>query len=163
MSDLNAIRDFLQLTDTIATSGQPKINQFQAIKDAGYESVINLADVGESPGEEAQAWAALGLDYEHIPVVWEQPTLEDAQRVFDAIRERQNKKLYVHCVANRRVSAFMYLYRVTQLGMPEPEARRDLNKLWRPNPTWQRYVDDALMKFTPRDAARDAPHDASLE
>jgi len=149
MQSLNTIRDFLQLTDTIATSGQPKLSQFEAIKDAGYESVINLADVDDSPEAEPATWAKLGLDYTHLPVVWEQPTLDNAQQFFELMKQQDGKKLYVHCVANRRVSAFMYLYRITQLHMPEIEARRALNTLWVPNPIWQAFIDTALQHFAP--------------
>ena len=37
------IYNFLQLSDSIATSGQPTTEQFSAIKDSGYKIVINLA------------------------------------------------------------------------------------------------------------------------
>lgn len=147
IQNLNDIRGFLQLTDRIATSGQPRLRQFPAIKDAGYTAVINLADHGEFPDAEPATWAELGLDYAHIPVVWERPTLADAQQFFGLMQQREGQNVYVHCVANMRVSAFMYLYRITQLGMPEPDARRDLNKLWTPNPTWQAFIDEVLQHF----------------
>jgi len=149
MQSLNDIRDFLQLTDRVATSGQPKLSQFEAIKAAGYKAVINLADVGDSLDAEPKIWASLGLEYTHIPVVWKQPTLEDAQQFFKLMQQCEGRKIYVHCVANRRVSAFMYLYHITQLHMPESQARHDLNTLWVPNPIWQHFIDTALQHFGP--------------
>jgi protein tyrosine phosphatase (PTP) superfamily phosphohydrolase (DUF442 family) len=146
MTNLDDIRDFQQLTSDVATSGQPALNQFQMIADAGYEAVINLAAGGDSPDDEPKTWRALGLDYLHIPVVWTRPTLDDLSRFFAAMRQHEGKKIYVHCVANKRVSAFMYLYRVTQLGMPEPDARRDLNVQWQPNLVWQTFIDEAMRR-----------------
>ena len=147
MTNLTDIRDFQQLTGDIATSGQPELDQFPLIANAGYEAVINLAAGGDSPDDEPKTWRALGLDYVHIPVVWTRPTLDDLSRFFDAMRQREGRKIYVHCVANKRVSAFMYLYRVTQLRMPEPDARRDLNVQWQPNLVWQTFIDDALRQL----------------
>ena len=147
MPSLHSIRDFYQLTDRGATSGQPTLEQCRWIADAGYQAVINLADTSDVPAGEPETWLALGLSYTHIPVAWQQPMLGDALQVFDAVRKHDRENLYVHCVANRRVSAFMYVYRVTQLGMPEPEARRDLNQLWEPNPIWQRWIDEVMHHF----------------
>jgi protein tyrosine phosphatase (PTP) superfamily phosphohydrolase (DUF442 family) len=40
---LALIDNFLQISPTIATAGQPTIEQFALISSAGYETVINLA------------------------------------------------------------------------------------------------------------------------
>jgi hypothetical protein len=37
-----------------------------------------------------------------------------------------------------------YLYRVTKAGVPEVEARQDLNAIWTPEGTWEAYIDDIL-------------------
>ena len=43
---MDSIKNFIQLTDTIATAGQPRVEQFQSIADAGYQHVINLGLAG---------------------------------------------------------------------------------------------------------------------
>jgi protein tyrosine phosphatase (PTP) superfamily phosphohydrolase (DUF442 family) len=59
------IYNFRQLTDRIATAGQPTMSQYPAIATAGYQTVINLA-VAEStnalPDEGAIA-AKFGLEF----------------------------------------------------------------------------------------------------
>ncbi|MCP4431941.1 MAG: hypothetical protein GY806_13265 [Gammaproteobacteria bacterium] len=40
---LTTIRNFVQLTPTIATAGQPAADQFKLIAKAGYQAVINIA------------------------------------------------------------------------------------------------------------------------
>ena len=120
------IRDYIQLTDRIATSGQPTEEELAAVARAGYEGVINLDVAGSSYAldDEAGLVRSLGIEYVHIPVVWENPTRVDLERFFAAMEERRGKKLFVHCAANRRVSVFMALYRILCLGWEVQEARQ---------------------------------------
>ena len=43
MSDVTKIYNYVPINDQIASSGQPSPEQFSAIKEAGYDVVINLA------------------------------------------------------------------------------------------------------------------------
>ena len=40
---LNAVLNYHQISDRIGTGGQPTPDQFKAIEEAGFETVINLA------------------------------------------------------------------------------------------------------------------------
>jgi protein tyrosine phosphatase (PTP) superfamily phosphohydrolase (DUF442 family) len=145
-SPLANIYNMLSLTDNLGTSGQPTSAQLAAIKEAGYEVVINLA-TGTTPRDlphEADVVAAQGMDYIHIPVVWENPTEADLARFFEVMDATQDKKRFVHCIANMRVSAFMFLYRVLRQGMPLEEARAAMRQIWEPNPIWQKFIDATL-------------------
>ncbi len=51
-----------------------------------------------------------------------------------------DKKIFVHCAANKRVSAFIYLYRI-QKGVNKQEAKKDLEKIWSPNEIGQNFID----------------------
>ncbi len=136
------IRAFVRISDSLGTSGQPKPEQFSTIKDAGYRVVINLApsDVNGAVKEEQQIVEGLGLKYIYIPVVWAEPKVEDAEKFFAAMKANKDQKVFVHCIANMRVSAFTYLYRTTQLGVSEEDARKDLQKIWTPSGTWQQFI-----------------------
>jgi protein tyrosine phosphatase (PTP) superfamily phosphohydrolase (DUF442 family) len=142
---LEQIANFLQISAQLATAGQPTIEQYPAIAGAGYRVVINLA-LTDSPlalVDEAAIARNLGLEYVHIPVVWTAPTPADFQvfgRVMDA---NPAQKIFVHCAANKRVSVFVYLYRLCQ-GTEEIIARRDLAKIWTPEPIWQDFIDTIL-------------------
>jgi protein tyrosine phosphatase (PTP) superfamily phosphohydrolase (DUF442 family) len=143
---ISKIQNFRELSSLVATAGQPFQDQFPAIKAADYETVINLAmpnSLDAVPGE-ADLVRSLGMEHVSIPVVWEQPTLENLNDFFDSMDQRGGKKLFVHCARNMRVSSFMFLYRVLRLGWTQEAARPDLLAIWQPNPTWQAFIDLAL-------------------
>lgn len=130
----------------IGTAGQPVEYQFEAVKAGGYETVINLAlptSLGALPNEGAIV-EKNGMKYIHIPVVWEDPTAEDLNRFFAAMDAHQNQRVFVHCALNKRVSVFIYLYRVLRLQEPEGLARKDLLTIWEPEPHWQRFIERSL-------------------
>jgi protein tyrosine phosphatase (PTP) superfamily phosphohydrolase (DUF442 family) len=147
-SPLANIYNMLSLTDNLGTSGQPTSEQLAAIKEAGYEVVINLA-TGTTPRDlpnEADVVAAQGMEYIHIPVVWGNPTEADLARFFETMDATQDKKRFVHCIANMRVSAFMFLYRVLRQGMPLEAARATMSQIWQPNPIWQKFIEAELAR-----------------
>lgn len=140
------ILNFLQISDKLATAGQPTVKQFQAIADAGYETVINLA-LPTSDGaiaNEAQLVQALGMEYITIPVSWEIPTEVDLDKFMQAMKQRQRQKIFVHCAKNMRVAVFVYLYRRLHLKCDPENAIADLHKIWQPNETWQKFIDTKL-------------------
>jgi len=145
ISPLQGIFAFLPFGDRIATGGQPSAEQFSLVAQEGYRSVINLALV-TSPGalpDESHLVAGLGMDYTHIPVEFSAPQLEELQQFFETL-ERAPGKVFVHCIANKRVSAFLFLYRVLKLGHPVAEAEMALHRIWTPDEIWQDFIDRAL-------------------
>jgi uncharacterized protein (TIGR01244 family) len=143
-NQLDEICNFLRLSDTIATAGQPTVAQFPAIQQAGYTHIINLAlpDSTNALPNEREIVEGLGLDYIHIPVIWDEPKLADFA-AFSQQMQALSSPVFVHCALNMRVSAFLYLYRRVQ-GMGEEEARSDLLQIWTPNPTWQSFIQQVL-------------------
>ncbi len=145
-NNIEDIYNFLQITNSIATSGQPTKEQFSAIKQAGYELVVNLA-LPESTNalpNEKQIVEAQNMCYVHIPVVWEKPTIENVKEFFSVMEANADKKVFVHCAANMRVSAFIYLYRYLYRGITEEEVKQDLRKIWIPNETWQKFIEQVI-------------------
>jgi uncharacterized protein (TIGR01244 family) len=142
---LGEIRDYIQLSERLATAGQPTKDELAAVAQAGYETVINL-DVNDSLSaldDEAGLVRSLGMEYAHIPVVWQAPTRADLERFFEAMDARQGQKLFVHCAANRRVSVFIALYRILKLGWEVQEARRWTFLDTMPE-VWQAFFDGML-------------------
>jgi protein tyrosine phosphatase (PTP) superfamily phosphohydrolase (DUF442 family) len=147
-SPLSTIYNMLHVAEDLGTAGQPTTEQLAAIKDAGYEVIINLT-TGTTPRDlpnEADAVATLGMEYIHIPVVWDHPTETDLTRFFDAMDATQDKKRFVHCIANMRVSAFVMLYRVLRHEVPLDEARTTMARIWEPNPLWHQFIQEALAR-----------------
>lgn len=142
-NSIENIFNYLPMDEKIATGGQPTEKQLAAIEDEGYQVVINLAlDTSENalPNEKAVV-ESLGMQYIHIPIDFNNPTQEDFALFSQAMQTHREKKIFIHCAANLRVSAFIYLYRTLYQNIGEAEAKKDLNKLWQPNPTWQNLID----------------------
>jgi protein tyrosine phosphatase (PTP) superfamily phosphohydrolase (DUF442 family) len=143
---IESIYNFLQLSENIVTSGQPTEDQIVEIHQAGFEVVINLGLTGTDYAleDEAGLIANLGMKYIHIPVIWENPTLEDLDEFLSTMDLLQGKKIFVHCAANMRVSAFMALYRVLRLGWEPDRAMEDVHRIWEPNAVWDAFIKQAL-------------------
>lgn len=143
---LTDVYNFLELTDQIGTAGQPKEEQLADIAAAGYEAVVNLAlhDGEYSLKDERASVERLGMEYYHLPVIWQNPTPGDLQAFFDRMDQLKGRKVFVHCAANMRVSAFMALYRILRLGMKPEDAFREMYKIWTPEGWWKDFIDQAL-------------------
>ncbi len=143
MASIEEIRGFLRLDDRIATSGMPLPEHFAAMRHAGFDVVINLAlpTSDNAIANEGELVAQQGMTYVHIPVNFERPTPADFdkfRRVMDALAGR---KVFVHCAANMRVSAFMYLYRVARDPGCEAQAIADMHQIWRPDGVWKDFIE----------------------
>ncbi|UCC65817.1 MAG: protein tyrosine phosphatase family protein [Anaerolineae bacterium] len=143
---MEGILNYLPISETIGTAGQPTEAQFAAIGAAGYEVVVNLAmpDSSNALPNEGELIVEQGMDYVRIPVVWDAPTMADLARFFAVMEGYRDKKVFVHCVVNMRVSVFVLLYRVLCLGVPLGEARKDMLRIWEPNEVWQSFMEDVL-------------------
>jgi protein tyrosine phosphatase (PTP) superfamily phosphohydrolase (DUF442 family) len=143
---LEDAKAFLRISDQLATAGQIGYDEIPVIKNAGFDVVINLAPARkERNGEEGFRVTEEGMTYVQIPVDWEKPSLRDLDLFIDVMKANQDRKVYVHCFANMRASAFVYLYRTMALGVPEDQARADLLKIWDPasEPAWARFIEQA--------------------
>jgi uncharacterized protein (TIGR01244 family) len=146
---LSGIHNVRRVDDQLATSGQPTIAQLSAIAAAGFGTVINLAlhdDPRYSLPDEAGTVHSLGMTYIHIPVQFGAPTPADLDAFFTAMDTHRNEKLWVHCAANMRVSAFVGLYRIIQQGWERDRAFELMRGLWRPNEVWSAFIEAALAR-----------------
>ena len=130
---LETIRNFQIVSDQLASAGQIGYEQIPLLAEEGYEVVINLAIADEARnGEEGFLVAQAGLTYVHIPVEWETPTMSDVEMFFDVMQANADRKVFVHCFANMRASAFVYMYRTLVEGVAEAEARGTMSDVWDP-------------------------------
>jgi len=139
---LEGIYNYHVITSTVTTSGQPSEEQFELIKEAGYNSVINLAphSAENSLENEALLIKQLGLKYTHIPVNFKNPTNEDFEKFVTSMNESESEKTWIHCAANMRVSAFIYKYRLEVLNHDATQAEADLAKIWEPFGVWKQFI-----------------------
>ena len=143
------IYNFLKLSDTIATAGQPTEEQFSAIKEAGYQVVVNLAlpDSPNALSDEKKVVEAQGMQYAHIPVIWDNPTVEDVALFFSLMEAITDKNIFIHCAANMRVSAFIYLYRRIHERMNDEDAKKDIYQIWFPNDNWHKFIEQVIEHY----------------
>jgi protein tyrosine phosphatase (PTP) superfamily phosphohydrolase (DUF442 family) len=146
---LEQLTNYYPISPLILTAGQPTAEQIALIGQAGCQVVINLARP-TSPNalvDEAELVAAQGMDYVAIPVVWEEPTLDDLARFFAVMDANRERRVFVHCVVNYRVSTFIYLYRVLRQSADPDEAIWDLHSIWEPDETWSAFIAAATKLF----------------
>ncbi len=97
---LEQLTNYYPISPLILTAGQPTAEQIVLVGQAGCDVVINLARPS-SPNalaDEAALAAAQGMEYIAIPVVWEEPTLDDLARFFAVMDANRARKVFVHCV-----------------------------------------------------------------
>lgn len=130
---LETVRNFQVVDDRLASAGQIAYDQVPEIRERGYEVVVNLAVADEERnGREGFHVAEAGLSYVHIPVDWQEPQVSDVRMFFDVMEANRDRKVFVHCFANMRASAFVYLYRSLVEGVPDDEALATMNAVWDP-------------------------------
>jgi protein tyrosine phosphatase (PTP) superfamily phosphohydrolase (DUF442 family) len=147
---LQEIEVFLPISPIFATSGQPTTEQFSNIASSGYSLVINLATPTSSnwnPDEKAIV-ENLQMEYVGIPIDWENPTLSDFENLADLLDENPERKIWVHCAKNMRVSAMIYLYHRLRKGYTEETSRRYLEEIWQPNKIWQNFIEATIGLYT---------------
>jgi len=94
------------------------------------------------------------MTYIHLPVDFEQPTDADFERFSAVMDDLRDERAHVHCIANLRVTAFLYRYRRDALGLPDPEARAAMDSVWQPGGVWAAIVGDAAAVRLPHQPAR---------
>lgn len=137
------ITNHFRYNDELSTSGQPTKKQFKKISEAGYDVVINLApyDLIEAPlKDEPEIVVAFGMKYIHIPVHFWNPTYGDFDLFVGAMKNSAGKKVWVHCAAGMRASAFLYRYRCSILGEDKQVAIWDLREIWEPFGNWKKFT-----------------------
>lgn len=145
--DLESILNFFLITETVGTAGQPTRAQFSAVKNADFSAVVNL-NVSNSENalpEEGDIISSLGMKYIHIPVPWDAPSVSHLKQFFAVIdtMEAAGDKVFVHCAANYRVSAFMYKYLTLRKNFSPADATSPVLKKWLPemDDNWKSIIE----------------------
>ena len=139
---ISDIVNYINVSERIASSGQPEEHQFKLISSAGYNAIINLAMPNSENAipEEGNIVTALKMTYVHIPVPFEAPEIAHLQEFINVMSALSKHKVWVHCVVNYRVSAFLYQYwRIVYKADPE-DARKVMLSSWQPNEVWEQFM-----------------------
>jgi protein tyrosine phosphatase (PTP) superfamily phosphohydrolase (DUF442 family) len=145
------IKNFLQVDGRLGTAGQPTEDEVRELAADGYAAVVNLGllDPKYCLADEAGLVASLGMDYRHIPVRFDAPAVEDFRAFVAAMDACADKKTFVHCAANFRVSAFVALWGELRLGWSRARADEHARRVWAPNETWLAFLERCRAEVLP--------------
>ena len=144
---LESIANFRRVDDRLITAGQPTEDQLRAVAQAGFEVVINLAphEDPRSLSDETALVQSLGLTYINIPVPFAAPTAEQLEAFSAAMDQHTGRRIFVHCLANKRVTAFLLLY-AGQRGQNPGAALALMHDVWQPNDVWTTFIQEHTTK-----------------
>ena len=143
---METINNYIQINNNITSSGQATALEFEKIASQGFDIVINLA-VCHSEGRlenEDKIVTDLGMNYIHIPVEFEEPTEKNLLDFIEILDALKNKKVWVHCIMNYRVTAFMYVFHKYILRTPFDDIDLSIFNEWSPDKKWQELMQTEL-------------------
>lgn len=146
------VYNHVQVDERVSTSGIISGEVIEQIAREGYSVVINLLP-DSSPHalvNEAELVRAQALEYHHIPVDFAGPTPANYaafEQTMDGLAP--SERVYVHCAANMRVSAFMAIYGRERLGWTAARAAQHIAEVWEPNEVWRTFVQSQLESAAP--------------
>jgi protein tyrosine phosphatase (PTP) superfamily phosphohydrolase (DUF442 family) len=140
--ELSGISNYREYSPQFASSGQPTERQLELLKSENFERIIYIAfsNSGKALANQDVIVKQLGMEYVHIPVVWDSPSPTDFYAFADVMQRSPDKKSLLHCQVNYRASAFAFLYRVIYQDVPVSIAKADMETVWKPNETWRKLI-----------------------
>lgn len=122
-----------KIDDHVTTGPQPDEEDIQKLRDRGFKSVVNFRTEGEpeqplSPGAEAEAVKAAGMEYLHVPVSMESLKPETVDR----FRERFSqlpKPVFAHCQSGKRAGAMAMMNVAHAKGMTGEQTLRKAKEM----------------------------------
>lgn len=142
------IINYLRVSERVGTGGQPTREQFESLSQAGYRVIINLAtaDALDALPNEREIVAPLGLDYVHLPIVWDYPRDGDLDQFIAAMDRCRQERVFIHCARNLRVSACLTLYRLIRGEISTEELEQAFTHFWEPNLVWRHFINQSLQR-----------------
>jgi len=127
-------------SDNVYIGGQPRYNDFDLLKDAGFTRVINMRTPGEMKDlrfYEDYLLKKAGIDYNFIPIGGEDnPYSPEKLAEFAAAMESAgDEKVLLHCRSGHRASELWAAYLVKYKGKTPDEALKMVSDMgWWPMP-----------------------------
>lgn len=143
---MSAIYNFRKISDLLACAGQPREEQLAIVADEGYKVVVNLGltDGRYALKNEATSVKKTGMEYYHIPVIFDEPKMDQLASFINVMDKHTDEKIFVHCAANYRASVFTGLYLFASSQMDEEQVQDFVDEIWRPDAIWQDFLEDGI-------------------
>ena len=119
------VKNYLEISPKLSSSGQPASKDFELIAEHGYQVVINLSmpDSKSALTNEGYLVTLTGMTYIHIPVAFDAPELSHLIAFFDAME------------------AFLYLYSRLLKRKSKEDSEKYIYPHWEPNDTWSGFIE----------------------
>ena len=150
------IYNYRPINNHIATAGQPTRGQLHFIVEEGFQAVISLTTYNSDHPliDESEVVKSFGIAFYHIPVDWQNPKVSDFNEFETIMQQLVGQKIFIHCAANFRVTAFYGLYAMKHQGWTEAQADALRAPIWQGSdyPIWESFVQEMKTKLTRGDA-----------
>ncbi len=142
------IQNYYQYNNWLAAGAQPTPEQIAALKEKGFEAVVNISPVStrNSLKDEAAFVEQLKMDYIHFPVDCSNLRPVHYLAFKGIMSGLEGKKVFVHCGGNIKSSNLLHMYHVLEKGEDEAESLATLKKIQNPEEKWFRYFKEMGMQ-----------------
>ena len=104
------VRNGMMPLEGVLTGGQPTDEELAALRDAGYQTVINLRMPDEKgTQDEPETVAALGMTYVSLPVDGAAGLTDENAAALAAALDQAARPVLLHCGSGNRVGALLAL------------------------------------------------------
>ena len=140
--------NYVPVSRTLATSGQPTERALRAFGRQGFEAVVSLVpnDVSGVVRAEPAILAAQGIEFVHVPIPFDAPDESHLRALTATLDRLSGRKVLVHCEVNMRASTLVFLYRVLTLHEAPGEAYEAVAIVWSPRGPWRGLIVEQLAK-----------------
>ncbi len=138
---------YYDVSDRIAISGQPSNHQFQLIKDAGKDVVLQLVvkEASYSATDEAYHLSNLGVIHESMDISFGNPKITDVQQFMNIMEKHESKSILVHCAAGYCTIGLMVIYLMKTERLSFEEAKKRIAPDWQPVTAWQELISQCIV------------------
>ncbi|CAN5772070.1 hypothetical protein BH20ACI4_BH20ACI4_19660 [soil metagenome] len=155
-SDFPAVKigNFGQMDERFYRGAQPLPTDFQALKDLGIKTVIDLRN--DPTDYEKSAVEALGMTYVNIPMSgWKTPKDADLEKFMSLVNNAGTGKFFVHCKAGiHRTGVTGAVYRMENYGWDYDKSYNEMKNYnfswWMVHGKLKTYVKDYAEKMEDR-------------
>jgi uncharacterized protein (TIGR01244 family) len=140
---LVGVRNFTKVDATFACGGALSPEAFDALKQAGFKSIVNLraeTEQGAAVPEERAAAEKVGIAYIHLPFVVQSPDPATVDAFLKLVTDPARQPMLLHCASGGRASVFWAIKRALVDGWTAEKAMAELPELGK-------NVNDTLRTF----------------
>ena len=145
--DFPGVRNYSRVDATVGCGGAVDPTALAALKKEGFVSVINLrvaTEEGANIDASKAAAQAAGLKYIHLPFSSAAPDTKVVDRFLEAVADRSNQPVFIHCGVASRAGGMWMIKRVLQDGWPVDKALAEAQAIGLNNPALTAFVTEYI-------------------